>query len=63
MVLYAACYRGVPSCYLLDGYRFCGGLAVGTALTSGNGNPGPIDFVPLEEGAARQAIAELRLAE
>ena len=39
------------------------GLAVGTAVTSGDSNPGPIDFVPLEEGAARQAIAELRLAE
>lgn len=38
------------------------GLAVGTAITSGDSNPGPIDFVPLEEGAARQAIAELRLA-
>ena len=39
------------------------GLAVGTAVTSGDSNPGPIDFVPLEEGAARRAIAELRLAE
>lgn len=39
------------------------GLAVGTAITSGDSNPGPIDFVPLEEGAARQAIAELRLSE
>ena len=39
------------------------GLAVGTAITSGDSNPGPIDFIPLEEGAARQAIAELRLAE
>lgn len=39
------------------------GLAVGAAITSGDKNPGAIDFVPLEEGAARQAIAELRLAE
>jgi Protein of unknown function (DUF2846) len=39
------------------------GLAVGTAMTSGDSNPGPIDFVPLEEGAARRAIAELRLME
>lgn len=39
------------------------GLAVGTAMTSGDSNPGPIDFIPLEEGAARQAISELRLAE
>jgi hypothetical protein len=39
------------------------GFAVGAAITSGDKNPGPIDFVPLEEGAARQAIAELRLWE
>jgi uncharacterized protein DUF2846 len=39
------------------------GFAIGAALTSGDKNPGPIDFVPLEEGAARQAIAELRLSE
>ncbi len=39
------------------------GLAVGSAMTSGDSNPGPLDFIPLEEGAARQAISELRLAE
>jgi hypothetical protein len=39
------------------------GLVVGTAITSGDSNPGPLDFIPLEEGAARQAVAELRLAE
>lgn len=40
------------------------GYAVGAAITSGgDGNPGPLDFLPLEEGAARQAIAELRLLE
>jgi Protein of unknown function (DUF2846) len=39
------------------------GLAVGTAMTSSDSNPGPIDFVPLEEGAARQMMAELRLSE
>ena len=39
------------------------GLIVGTAVTSGDSNPGPLDFIPLEEGAARLAIAELRLAE
>jgi Protein of unknown function (DUF2846) len=39
------------------------GLIVGTVMTSGDSNPGPLDFIPLEEGAARQAIAELRLAE
>jgi hypothetical protein len=37
------------------------GLAIGVALTSGFDNPGPIDFFPLEEGAARTTIAELRL--
>lgn len=39
------------------------GLVVGTVMTSGDSNPGPLDFIPLDEGAARQAIAELRLAE
>jgi Protein of unknown function (DUF2846) len=39
------------------------GLVVGAAITSGDSNPGPLDFIPLEEGAARLAIAELRLAE
>jgi hypothetical protein len=37
------------------------GLALGVALTSGFDNPGPLDFFPLEEGAARTTIAELRL--
>src|SRR4051794_20951027 len=39
------------------------GLALSTALTSGYDNPGPIDFFPLDEAAARTTIAELRLAE
>ena len=39
------------------------GLLVGAAVTSSNSNPGPLDFFPLEEAAARQTIAELRLAE
>jgi uncharacterized protein DUF2846 len=39
------------------------GLVVGTAITAGDSNPGPLDFIPLEESAARQAISELRLAE
>jgi len=38
------------------------GLLVGAALTSNNDNPGPLDFFPLEESAARTTIAELRLA-
>jgi hypothetical protein len=39
------------------------GLLIGAAVTSGNSNPGPLDFFPLEEAAARTTIAELRLAE
>jgi hypothetical protein len=39
------------------------GLAVGTALTAAYENPGPLDFLPLDEAAARTTIAELRLAE
>jgi hypothetical protein len=39
------------------------GLLIGAAVTSGNSNPGPLDFFPLEEDAAQVTIAELRLAE
>jgi hypothetical protein len=39
------------------------GLLVASAVTSNNSNPGPLDFFPLEEAAARVMIAELRLAE
>lgn len=39
------------------------GLLVGAALTSNNSNPGPLDFFPLEEDAARTTIAELRLTQ
>jgi hypothetical protein len=39
------------------------GLAVSTAITAGYSNPGPLDFFPLDEAAARATIAELRLAE
>jgi Protein of unknown function (DUF2846) len=39
------------------------GLVVGSAVTSGASNPGPLDFFPMEEGAARAAISDLRLAE
>ena len=51
---------------VLDGMAVAGGVAgllVGAAVTSGNSNPGPLDFFPLEESAARTTIAELRLAE
>lgn len=42
-----------------------GGLAgavVVAAATSGNDNPGPLDFFPVEEAEARNAMADLRLA-
>ena len=39
------------------------GLVLSTALTSGYDNPGPIDFFPLDEAAARTTIAELKLAQ
>lgn len=39
------------------------GLVVASAVTSGDSNPGPLEFFPLEEGAARAAISDLRLAE
>jgi Protein of unknown function (DUF2846) len=49
----------------LSGVAMVGGLAgfvVATAVTSRDENPGPIEFVPMEEAAARAAITELRLA-
>jgi hypothetical protein len=39
------------------------GLVVLSAMTSNDGNPGPVDLIPLEEMAAREAISQLRLAE
>jgi hypothetical protein len=39
------------------------GYAVGSAMTSGQSNPGPLEFYPLEESAAREAIADLRSGE
>jgi hypothetical protein len=51
---------------VLNGMSAAGGVAgllVGAAVTSGNSNPGPLDFFPLDEAAARATIAELRLAE
>ena len=37
------------------------GLGIVMAMTSNDKNPGPIDFVPVDEVAARTAITELRL--
>lgn len=51
---------------VLNGMSAGGGIAgllVGAALTSNNSNPGPLDFFPLEEDAARATIAELRLTQ
>jgi hypothetical protein len=39
------------------------GLVIASAMTAGDSNPGPLDFFPLEETAARATIADLRLAE
>ena len=48
------------------GMTIAGGLAgaiVASAATSGSDSPGPIDFLPLDEAAARTTIAGLQLAE
>ena len=44
---------------VLNGMSAAGGVAgllVGAAVTSGNNNPGPLDFFPLEEDAARKQL-------
>jgi len=50
----------------LNAMSAAGGLAgvvVASAMTSGDSNPGPLDFFPLEETAARAAITDLRLGQ
>lgn len=37
------------------------GLVVGAAITSNNENPGPLDFFPLDDAAARAAMSDLRV--
>jgi hypothetical protein len=37
------------------------GLALVTAMTSNDKNPGPVDFVAVDEATARAAVTELRL--
>jgi hypothetical protein len=37
------------------------GLAVTAMVTSGDANPGPVDFVPLDDATGQQAISALRL--
>jgi len=39
------------------------GLVVASAMTAGDANPGPLDFFPIEETAARAALTDLRLTE
>jgi hypothetical protein len=49
----------------LSGAQMAGGLvgfAVAAAVTSDDKNPGPVDFVPMDEAEARAAITDLRLA-
>jgi hypothetical protein len=46
----------------VGGFGGLAGIAVTAAATSGNANPGPVDFVPLDDAAGQQAISELRLA-
>jgi hypothetical protein len=38
------------------------GMLVTAAVTSGSENPGPVDFFPLDEAAARARLADLQLA-
>jgi hypothetical protein len=50
----------------VSGMAVLGGLAgalVTSAVTSGSDNPGPVDFFPLDETAARTTIADLQLAQ
>ena len=49
----------------LQGAQIAGGLVglgIAAAVTADDKNPGPVDFVAMQEAAARGAIAELRLA-
>lgn len=38
------------------------GFAVASIATSNDKNPGPVDFIPMEDATARQALVELRQA-
>lgn len=53
-------YRTVVSTTMMGGIT---GALVGSAITAGYKNPGPVDLFSLEEPAARTALAELQLAE
>lgn len=48
----------------LQGAQVAGGLiglGIATVVTSDDKNPGPVDFVPMDEPTGRAAITELRL--
>ncbi len=46
----------------LNAAQAAGGLVgLVMAMTSNDKNPGPVDFIPMDEAAARTAITELRL--
>ena len=51
---------------VVDGFTLMGGIAgalVASAATAGKDNPGPVDFIPLDEATARTTLASLQLAE
>jgi hypothetical protein len=48
------------------GFTMLGGLVgmgVAAAATSGNENPGPVDFIPLDEAAAQTTLESLQLSD
>ncbi len=50
----------------VTGFALMGGIAgalVASAATSGKDNPGPVDFIPLDEATAQTALASLQLAD
>ena len=50
----------------ITGVALVGGLAgalVASAATSGKDNPGPVDFIPLDEATAQTTLANLQLSD
>ena len=50
----------------VTGFALMGGIAgavIGSAVTTGKDNPGPVDFIPLDEATAQTTLASLQLAE
>jgi hypothetical protein len=60
---YAAKMSERAQALLAGSFAGLAGLAVTAVATSGSSNPGPVDFVLLDDAAGRQAISELRLEE